>query len=279
MKILNFKIALIVVLTSFLGFNGNAQFFGLTGSGKVVKQDRQVGDFSTIKILGSADVIIKQGDKTTVQVNADDNLLENIITKVKNDALIVETQGSIRKYRKFEVHVTMGRLDGVEINGSGDVSSNGIIRGNHLTISINGSGDVEMELDYKGLEAQINGSGDIEISGITGDLDLRIMGSGDFEATNLRLNNCSVKVYGSGDISMNGSASSVFVELSASGDVNLYNLSAQDVEVRSNGSGDVIVSVSGTLKARLLGSGDLTYRGNPTSVDVSSQGSGSVYKK
>jgi hypothetical protein len=279
MKSLNFKIALVVVLTSFLGFNSYAQFFGVTGSGNVVKQDRQVGDFGTITILGSADVIIKQGDRTSVQVHADDNLLENIITEVKKDALIIETQGNIRKYRKFQVYVTMSRLDGVEINGSGDVSSDGVINGNNLSISINGSGDVELELDFKGLEAQINGSGDIEISGITGDIDLSIMGSGDFKATNLRLNNCSIKVYGSGDISMNGSASNLSVELSASGDVNLYNLSSQDVDVRSNGSGDVIVSVSGMLKARLMGSGDLTYRGTPTNIDISSQGSGSVYKK
>ncbi len=279
MNKVNFKITMVILLTLFFSLDGHTQFFGVTGSGNVVKQDRQVGDFSTIKILGSADVIIKQGERTTLQVQADDNLLENIITKVKNGALIIETEGNIRKYREFQVYVTMSRLDGVEINGSGDVETEGLISGNNLSISINGSGDVEMELDYKGLEAQINGSGDIEISGITGDLDLSIMGSGDFEASNLRLNICSIKVYGSGDISMNGSASTVSVELSASGDVNLYNLSAQDVDVRSNGSGDVIVSVSGILKARLMGSGDLTYRGTPTNVDVTSQGSGSVYKK
>lgn len=270
---------LMFIMLMLCSFNAYSQLFGASGSGNVVKQDRNVGDFSTIKILGSADVIIKQGDRTTLQVQADDNLMENIITRVKGDALIVETEGSIRNYKKFEVLVTMNRLDGIEINGSGDVESEGIIKGNSLAISINGSGDVELELEYKNLEAQINGSGDIEISGITGDLDLKVMGSGDFSASGLRLNICKLSVYGSGDTKLTGSASSVSVELSASGEVNLYNLSSQDVEVSNFGSGDVIVSVSGKLKARLMGSGDLTYRGTPTNVDVSSQGSGSVYKK
>ncbi|MBE0639593.1 MAG: DUF2807 domain-containing protein [Bacteroidales bacterium] len=280
MKSTKFNLAsILATMLVFISLTAHAQFFGVTGSGNVVKQERNVGDFSTIKILGSADVIVTQGDRTVVQVQADDNLLENIITKVKGDALIVETEGSIRNYKKFEVLVTLSRLDGIEINGSGDLESEGVIKGNSLSISINGSGDVELELNYNHLEAQVNGSGDIEISGITGDLELDVMGSGDFSASELRLNTCNLSIFGSGDVKLNGSASSVSVDVSASGDVNLYNLSAQDVEVSNNGSGDVIVSVSGKLKARLMGSGDLTYRGTPTGVDVSSLGSGSVYKK
>lgn len=268
-----------ITMMMFFSLDAHSQMFGVTGNGNVVKQSRTVGDFSGIKILGSADVIVKQGDRTSVEVHADENLMENIITKVRNDALVIETEGNIRNYKKFEVFVTLNRLDAIEINGSGDVESSGIINGNSLTISINGSGDVDLDLEYKNLEAQINGSGDIEISGITGDLDLQVMGSGDFSASNLRLNKCTLSIFGSGDINLNGSASSVSIDLSASGDVNLYNLSAQDVEVSSNGSGDIIVTVSGTLQANLMGSGDLTYRGAPTSIDVSAQGSGSVYKK
>jgi len=273
------KVGLLILLIFATGYYAEAQMWGVSGSGNVISQERSVTDFSTVKVQGSADVILKQGDKISVVVQADDNLIANIITKVKGDALIIETEGNIRNSKKFEVFVTVPRLDGIEINGSGDVDSDGKISGNALSVSINGSGDVELDLDYKSLRANVNGSGDIDISGITGDLDLGIMGSGDFEASGLRLNLCKISVFGSGDIKLSGSAATVIVELSASGDVNLFNLTAESVDVRSNGSGDVVVNVNNSLKASLSGSGDLTYSGSPGQVDVIANGSGSVYKR
>lgn len=273
------KAVFLMVMIFATGYHAVAQMWGVSGSGNVIRQERSVSDFSTIKVQGSADVILSQGDKVSVVVQADDNLVENITTKVKGDALLIETEGNIRSSKKFEVLVTIPRLDGIEINGSGDVESNGKISGNTLAISINGSGDVDLDLDYKALTANVNGSGDIEISGVTGDLDLGIMGSGDFEASELRLNLCKISVFGSGDIKLSGSAATVVVELSASGDVNLFNLIAESVTVRSNGSGDVVVNVTKSLEASLSGSGDLTYSGNPGHVDVSANGSGSAYKR
>ncbi len=37
-------------------------------------------------------------------------------------------------------------------------------------------------------------------------------------------------------------------------------LAAGDVEATASGSGDIVVNVNGRLKARLSGSGDLTYK-------------------
>jgi hypothetical protein len=279
----NFKISpvfivAVAILCSF-SLHSYAQVFGIKGNGNIVQQGRDLSGFSKIEILGSADVIIRQDNQTTVEVHADENLMDNLITEVKNDRLVIRTEGSIRSYKKFEVHVTMVRLDGVSIAGSGDVRSAGTISGSDLDISINGSGDVDMELDYKNLSTSINGSGDVNVSGVTGDFDLAVMGSGDFSATDLRLDNCTIKVMGSGDVKLFGKAVSVNVEVAASGDINLHNLPADDVEVQSYGSGDVIVTVAGDLKVRLMGSGDLTYSGEPLSVDVSSLGSGSAYKR
>jgi len=263
-----------------LSFSGvNAQFMGVKGNGNVVQQERQVGDFTGIQILGSTDVIIRQGDRSILVVHADENLLENIITKVKNGVLIVDTEGSIRNYSRMEVFVTMSRLDEISIQGSGDVETDGVISGTDLSIIVNGSGDVDLNLDYKNLETEINGSGDVEVAGIQGDLTMQIRGSGDFKAKELRLNKCRLSIFGSGDVSLSGTAGTVFIEQAASGDINLHNLKTQDAEIDSSGSGDIIITVTGNLKAGLKGSGDLTYSGNPISMDVSSLGSGSVYKR
>jgi len=119
----------------------------------------------------------------------------------------------------------------------------------------------------------------VDVSGVQGNFYWKVSGSGDFSANDLRLDQCEIEIYGSGDVQLEGSASEVSVQQSASGDVDLYNLKSGDVDVHTSGSGDVIVYVSGVLKVRLSGSGDVTYKGDPKSVDASASGSGEVYHR
>lgn len=256
-----------------------SQWSGRSGNGNVVTQDRSVSSFSGIEISCSADVFIKQGGSQAVKVKADENLLELITTDVSSGILEIDVDGSIRNAKTLEVYVTVVNLEKVRINGSGNVKSEGVIKGSSCEIDVNGSGDVEMDFDVKSLETSINGSGDVDVTGVSGEFRLKIAGSGDFSAEQLRLTTGNIYVQGSGDVKLSGSADKIFIEHSASGDVNLYSLSAVDVDARCNGSGDVVVKVSGNLKARLGGSGDLTYMGEPTSVDVSASGSGEVYHR
>lgn len=255
------------------------QWNSRSGNGKVVTQDRQVSGFSGIEISCSADVYVKQGGSQAVNVKADENLLELIKTDVRGDILVIDIDGGIKNAKTLEVYVTVTNLENVKINGSGNIKSEGVIKGIALDIDINGSGDVNLDLDMKSLETSINGSGDADISGVSGEFKLRVAGSGDFSADQLRLTTANIHVQGSGDIKLSGSAEKVIIEQSASGDVNLYSLNAVDVDARTNGSGDVVVSVSGNLMVRLNGSGDLTYNGVPKSVDVSSSGSGEVFQR
>lgn len=259
---------------------GYAQWgVGVKGNGKVVTTERKVPDFSAIEVSCSADVIISQGKSGTVKVRTDENLQDKIDIDVKGDVLEIETDGNIRNYKELEVYVAVETLNAITINGSGNVESEGTIEGMDFEIRVNGSGDVDLDLDVKNLKTKINGSGDVQLTGVQGNFDLGINGSGDVEAENLRLSHCNIKLMGSGDVSLEGSAVEVTVEQSASGDINLYRLNAEDVNISASGSGDVVVSVSGDLKVKLRGSGDVTYKGEPTSVDVSTLGSGEVYHR
>jgi hypothetical protein len=258
----------------------NGQFgTNARGNGKVIKNERNVGDFTAISIISSADIVVMQGDNAAVMVETDENLQEKVTTQVSGGELEIGIKGNISRVTKMTVYVTVGNLQRVSIGGSGDVESKGVIRGNDLEILINGSGDVEMDLQMKSVVARINGSGDVELSGIQGNLELFVNGSGDFEADGVRLDQCNITVNGSGDVKLNGSANNVTLKQSASGDINLFNLKANDVIADSHGSGEMVVTVSGKLQVSLYGSGDFTYYGDPTSVSTSAKGSGDVYHR
>src|SRR6185295_5400071 len=67
--------------------------FGIEGSGNVVSENRTVINFTGIDLQCSANVYFVQGDEQSVKVEAEDNLIVHITTEVKNDVLIISTDG------------------------------------------------------------------------------------------------------------------------------------------------------------------------------------------
>ena len=105
---------------------------------------------------------------------------------------------------------------------------------------------------------------------------LRIPGSGNVTITGLDGGSVALDISGSGNVIAQGTADSVDINLSGSGNILVGDLQARTVEVRIGGSGNVEVYASEALNASIPGSGSITYRGIPASVDKSISGSGSI---
>lgn len=107
----------------------------------------------------------------------------------------------------------------------------------------------------------LDGSGDILLKDLIGtDLTASINGSGDLNASNCTYNNTAYRVNGSGNIRASQIASLV-------------------ADAKIAGSGKIDVSCTQKLIARIDGSGEINYWGNPTVVETSISGSGHVRKK
>ena len=80
-KIFTIILALLITSTSL-----NAQFSNkkIKGNGNIITTDRSVSDFDKIGIAGSFDVILKKGNEGAISIQADENLMEYIITEVRD---------------------------------------------------------------------------------------------------------------------------------------------------------------------------------------------------
>jgi hypothetical protein len=70
-------------------FNFGEPFIGPgeRGSGNDVTETRKVSDFDTVNVSYPAQVLIRQGSAESLQIEAEDNLLPNLKTEVKNGTL------------------------------------------------------------------------------------------------------------------------------------------------------------------------------------------------
>lgn len=66
------------------------------------------------------------------------------------------------------------------------------------------------------------------------------------------------------------------MNVTGSGDYKGFDLVANDVDVSVNGSGDAKVVCNGHFKARVSGSGSISYSGHPKTEDSKVAGSGSI---
>ncbi len=78
------------------------------------------------------------------------------------------------------------------------------------------------------------------------------------------------------EVELTGKATDLEVKVTGSGDYTGKSLISKNTQVYVSGSGDASVYASKSLKARVNGSGDITYTGNPETTDKKVMGSGDI---
>lgn len=226
----------------------NAQWWGnskkIKGDGNMVTKTRSVSDYDQIKVKGSLDVSLISGTEGQLKIEGESNLIEYIVTEVEDESLkIYVKKGYYLKQstgKKLVITVPFKDISVVSLSGSGDINSTDTIKADDFKTGLSGSGDISLSLDAK---------------------------------------NVSSAVSGSGDIVLRGSSDSFVAKVSGSGDLQAFDLKAKDVTAAVAGSGDVEVTATSSIKARVSGSGDIYYRGNPAKEDKKVSGSGDITKR
>jgi hypothetical protein len=211
----------------------------VTGNGNVTTQNVRTGDYEGVKVAGSMNVHLERGTEGNITVTTDENLQEYITIEVNGGILEIriENNVSIRTNKGIHIMVPFQEISSVALTGSGDIDSKDVIKNEAMELVLTGSGDIKLALDSGSVDAKITGSGDMELSGSASNLEIKITGSGDFEANALQ---------------------------------------ARAADVSISGSGNAMVTVNESIKARVNGSGDVHYSGNPEKSDTKVSGSGTI---
>lgn len=210
----------------------------INGSGPIVTEERTISNFTGIDLSVCATVNYTEADSFKVELNAQQNVLNELVTEVRDNRLVIRLPWDT-KLVSFEPIV---------INISAPAASDFTVSGSGKIIALN-------TLHVSNTDFDISGSGEIRMAGvITNDIDTRVSGSG--------------KITISG-----GSTNTITTNISGSGNTDLLGVQAESAKVYTSGSGDTKLNVTGNLDAHISGSGKVYYTGNPTiSADISGSG-------
>lgn len=172
------------------------------GSGRITRVAREARSFNAIRLEGPAAVEFVAGATPSIEVEADDNLQDNITTEIEDGVLRIDTRGSFRTRHTPVVRVVAPGLDSLRARGSGDISIRGVDERN-LSIVLHGSSDITVEGRAQEAVVALYGSGVIDVTRVrSARIDVALYGSGDARVrTDEEL---SAVVYGSGNVEYDG---------------------------------------------------------------------------
>ncbi|HET8828013.1 MAG TPA: head GIN domain-containing protein [Pelobium sp.] len=195
----------------------------LTGEGSIITENRTLlvlGGLKTVKVKGSTDVYVTQGDEYKLEVKGYGNLVAALSTDVKNNVLVLEFPNHYNvRNDNTEIFLTIPHLPNLSINGSADADVSGNFPDQpDLFFHVNGSAKINAGLiNVENLDVKINGSGNLNVSNVMAEnAHISISGSGKVKATVSDYLKASIS--GSGEISYSGDAV-VETQISGSGKV------------------------------------------------------------
>lgn len=190
--------------------------------------------------MGDFDVTVGQDLPEGLTIQADENVLPYIITRVNDNGTLqirVKDHYRLNTRKKIQIKVQVENLEGIYIAGSGNITGIGKFSGsNELHAEIAGSGHINLSVNTPKVFSKIAGTGTISLDGETKDETISIAGNGVIKCANLKAENVKIKIAGSGDV---------------------YVFAANQLDISIAGSGSVFYSGNPALTQHIAGSGNI----------------------
>jgi hypothetical protein len=212
----------------------------LEGSGDVVVESRSVPEFDRVALKGCGEVFLTQGDRGSISVEVDDNLLPYITTEVVQGELILSFTEEI-KDRVIEptagirFNVGFKELEAVNIYGAGVIKASSLDV-DQFEVNLYGAGDITLrDVFAEKLEVLVPGAGKVEIHGRVQEQEVLLSGVGSYEGQNLESEIAKVALRGLGGARL-WVTEFLNVEISGAGGVSYYGSPTVTQQITGLGS-------------------------------------------
>jgi len=199
----------------------------IEGSGNVITKDIAVRSFDELSASGIFNLQLSQGDKESVKIEAEDNLMDLFIVENEGSTLKISMKknSNFNSKKKIKVYVTFKNLKSLDLSMVGGTSSDEKLKFSELKLKNSSVGSVDLNMTLQ----------------------------------TLHLENESV-----GSVKLEGSADNAVVKNNSVGSINAGNFVVQKMEIDNNGVGSATVNAEKELKYSDSFLGKVNNKGNAT---------------
>lgn len=213
-------------------------FGWIRGSGNIIKETRDISGFHGIDVGGAFEVILVKSNQEKVVLEADDNLMPYISTKVFGGTLEIDNEKDFRNPTELKVFIYYKSIDQIDLSGAASLTSDDILKTESLEIDASGASDIRLKLDTERLEADFSGASKVEFIGKAKNAEVEASGATVFKGLEFETENF--------EIDASGAAT---VRIWANGKLGIEASGASSVRYKGSPSIDII-HISGASSVR-----------------------------
>ena len=224
------RIAIALVVSIFLsscGFDIQIGDFGTgkKGNGNVVTDTRATSEeFTRVSASEGLMVYVTQADDFSIEVEADDNVIDLIRTDIKNGKLRIHAEENIGNATK-NIYVSLPKVTELHASSGSHLETKNTVEANELNIDGSSGAILEVEVVAQELEIDASSGANLDIA---------------------------------------GTSDSANVDVSSGGNINAKDLETKTCNAEASSGGNVKIQVSKSLMADASSGGNISYSGDPT---------------
>lgn len=210
----------------------------IKGSGKIATETRSISeDFTGIEVSRGIEVEIRQNTSKTIEVKADDNIIEYILTTVEDGTLLITLDKSIKNSSTKKVMVSMPIIESLRTSSGSSIESRNTLVVSKIEVKASSGSDIELKVEAENIQCESSSGSDIMIEGKALKLETSSSSGSDIDTKNLLANDVIANSSSGSSISVHPILS-LNAKASSGGDIIYYN-NPKEINKKTSSGGDV----------------------------------------
>ena len=230
-------IAKLIALTLFLA-SLIACSSGKQGNGNIASENRTITTaFTEIKVQQGINLYLSQGNDVDLKVEADENLIELLISEVDNGVLKLYFKENIQRATAKNVYLTTASISKINCSSGASVVSETPFTINSLELDSSSGSAIKMTVNSENIKTASSSGSKITLQGQTTTFEGDSSSGSTIDADKLKSSNASVSVSSGANISI-FTSNTITAKASSGGNIH-YKGTPKQVTKESSSGGNI----------------------------------------
>jgi len=180
----------------------------LIGSGNLETEEYAFASFTRVEISSAFEFEIKQSGSYSINVTADDNVIDRVQVTQDGQTLKITVGGVPTSFRSVTLKalVTMPELGGLTVSGASRGTVSGFNSTEAVSIAVSGASRVTGDITAADIGFDVSGASTVQLEGSADDMVAVVSGACTFNLADFTVNNANVNISGAstGTINLDG---------------------------------------------------------------------------
>ena len=205
--------------------------------GPTKTEQRDLNGFTGVDAGGVFDIMITPAAGYSVSIEAGQELLPLIKTRVSNDTLKIKFDRNVNNAGEVKVVIGMPALDHVDLSGASSLQVEQGFESENFSLDMSGAASTKLDIAVNELQVDLSGAADLELAGKAYTLELDASGAAEISAEDMVVRDAQIDLSGASEIYLNVT-NDLVVEASGASEITCVT-SPQMTMIDTSGMSDI----------------------------------------